>query len=297
MKKFSIIGLLMVLLMSLTLFTGCSKSNSQAANSGVPSHADPQKTRVIMLDIGQGDSMLIQTNGKNILVDASKIDTRKELLAKLDKYNVKSLDLVISTHAHEDHIGGMDAVLNTIPVKEIYDPGAPSTSKLFLNYLKKIKEKKIKFTVPQAGSKVMLGPNTYLEFYTPIDKKHVVKEGANNTSLVFKLVDSKFSMLFTGDIEKDVENILVQQYGNNLKSDVLKAPHHGSSTSSTQKFLDKVQAKDVVISCAAGNEYHHPHDAVIKRYEKDKMNIYVTHKTGDIGITATDKGYQINTSK
>lgn len=297
MKKFNIAGLLMVLLVSLALLSGCSKNSSQAANSGVLSQADPQKTRVIVFDIGQGDSMLIQTNGKNILVDASKIDTRKELLAKLDKYHVKSLDLVISTHAHEDHIGGMDAVLDNIPVKEIYDPGAPSTSKLFLNYLKKIKEKKIKFTVPQAGSKVVLGPDTYLEFYTPLDKKHLVKEGANNTSLVFKLIDSKFSMLFTGDIEKEVENILVQQYGSSLKSDVLKSPHHGSSTSSTQKFLDKVQAKDVVISCAVDNEYHHPHDSVIKRYEKDKINIYITNKTGDIGITAIDKGYQINTSK
>lgn len=297
MKKFNIVGLLMVLLVSLALLSGCSKNNSQAANSGVLSQADPQKTRVIVFDIGQGDSMLIQTNGKNILVDASKIDTRKDLLAKLDKYHVKSLDLVISTHAHEDHIGGMDVVLDNIPVKEIYDPGAPSTSKLFLNYLKKIKEKKIKFTVPQAGSKVVLGPDTYLEFYTPLDKKHLVKEGANNTSLVFKLVDSKFSMLFTGDIEKEVESILVQQYGSSLKSDVLKSPHHGSSTSSTQKFLDKVQAKDVVISCAVDNEYHHPHDSVIKRYEKDKINIYITNKTGDIGITAIDKGYQINTSK
>lgn len=291
--------LLLALLLTITVFiVGCSGNKAQTTNVGIATQPDPQRTRVIMLDIGQGDSMLIQTNGKNILVDASKIDTRKALLAKLEKYNVKSLDLVIATHAHEDHIGGMDAVFDKFYVKEVYDPGVPSTSKLFLNYLKKIKDKKIKFTVPKAGSKVELGPNTYLEFYTPFDEKYNnIKAGANNTSLVFKLVDSKFTMLFTGDIEKDIENILVRKYGDSLSSNILKSPHHGSSTSSTQKFLDKVKSKVVLISCAAGNDYNHPHDAVVKRYENSKMDIYVTNNTGDIGITATDKGYQINTSK
>lgn len=294
MKRIKSTSWLLVVSFLLTvLLFGCGAKKQQ---TGIPAQADPKKTRVIMLDIGQGDSMLIQANGKNILVDASKIDTRKELLAKLEHYKVTSLDLVIATHAHEDHIGGMDAVFNKIPVKEVFDAGVPSTSKLYHNYLLKIKEKKIKLTVPKAGSKIDLGQGVYLEFFTPLSHRPE-KDNTNNTSLVFKLVDSKFSMLFTGDIEKEGEKLIVEKYSDKLRSDVLKAPHHGSSTSSSQQFLDRIKAGDVLVSCAAGNDYKHPHESVVKRYQKNKMNMYITHQSGDIAITATDKGYSLTTSK
>ena len=285
--------LLLISFLAAILLFGCGAKKQPTDSSA---RSNTAGTKIIMLDIGQGDSMLIQANGKNILVDASKIDTRKLLIDKLERYNVKSLDLVIATHAHEDHIGGMDAVFKKFAVKEVMDAGAPSTSKLYYNYLMKIKEKKIKLTVPTAGSKVDLGNGAYLEFLTPLSN-NPDKDNINNTSLVFKLVDNNFSMLFTGDIEKEVESQLVRAYASKLRSDVLKAPHHGSKTSSTQQFLEQVKAKDVLVSCAVNNDYKHPHDVVVKRYEKNKMNMYVTHQSGDIIVTATESGYSLKTSK
>lgn len=287
------VSALVMLVFSVLLLAACG--SSKAKDESKPVATVTSNTKVIMLDIGQGDSMLIQSGGKNILVDASKIDTRQQLMAKLSKYNVKSLDLVIGTHAHEDHIGGMDAVLNTIPIKEIYDPGAPSTSKLYYNYLNKIKEKKIKFTIPRPGSKYEIATGVYLEFYTPLPVQG--DGGANNTSLVFKLVDPSFSMLFTGDVEKDMESLIVDKYGDKLQSNILKSPHHGSKTSSTPKFLEVVKARDVLISCAQGNDYGHPHQIVVDRYKKANMNMYVTYQKGDITVSGAEKGYKITTER
>lgn len=295
MKNNKIFNLLFLLafIVSILLTSGCVSQNTQV---GIAAQANPQKTRVIMLDIGQGDSIIIQAHGKNILVDASKIDTRAQLIAKLEHYQVKNLELVIATHAHEDHIGGFNEVFNKIPVKEVLDAGVPSTSKLYHNFLLKIKEKKIKFTVPQAGNKIELGPGTYLEFFTPLDKP-ATKDNINNTSLVFKLVDNNFSMLFTGDIEKNVEKLLVQKYPDSLRSDILKSPHHGSSTSSSQQFLNKINASAVLVSCAVDNEYKHPHEVVTNRYKKNNIRMYVTHQTGDIAVVGVDNSYLISTAK
>ena len=290
MKFLKLSKFLVLLLLTVAILTGCGNAKEKPTANAAQEHA-----KVIMLNIGQGDSMLIQAGGKNILVDASKIDTRKDLRGKLKKYSVQQLDLVIATHPHEDHIGGMDAVFNNLPVKEVYDPGAPSSSKLFLNYLNKIKEKKIKFTVPTAGSKYELGSGVYLEFFTPL--KPLVGEGANNVSLVFKLTDGKSSMLFTGDIEQPVEAALVSKYGAKLQSDILKAPHHASKTSSSQEFLNAVKAKDVLISCGENNDYKHPHQSVMKRYNEAKMQIYITYEKGDISVSFTAKGYKISTEK
>ncbi len=293
MRLKKIVLVLVSLLFATMAFTACGSGTKDTKTvSSKPTKSD---TKVIMLDIGQGDSMLIQADGKNILVDASKIDTRKDLLAKLNKYNVKSLDLVIGTHAHEDHIGGMEAVLNAIPVKEIYDPGAPSTSKLYYRYLTKIKEKKIKLTIPKPGSKYEIGEGTYLEFFTPLAVQG--DDNINNTSLVFKLVDSGFTMLFTGDIEKEMEGLLVEKYGSKLQSNILKSPHHGSRTSSTPNFLSTVQARDVLISCGANNDYKHPHQNIVERYKKANINMYITFEKGDITVNATDKGYKITTER
>lgn len=279
------------LLILLTL-AGCSKGNNATDNTTSPNF------RVVMLDVGQGDSILIQTGKKNILVDSSTVAMRDTLLAKLKKYNVKKLDLIVATHPHADHIGGFDAIFDAIAVTEVLDSSVPHTSKLYINYLKKIKDKKIKFTQPKAGDKIDLGNNTYLEFFTPITP--TIKDTSsdiNNGSMVFKLLHNNFSMLFTGDIQKEAEEYLSKKYSDKLSAVVLKAPHHGSSTSSTTKFLQVVKPQAVLISCSIDNEYHHPHPSVVKRYKKSQQQIYITAQHGDIILTADTNNYNITTEK
>lgn len=276
-----IIGL-MVLSM---LLMGCSSENKKSA----PINAAAVK--VVMLDIGQGDSLLIQANGKNILVDTGKIEHRSRLIEKLKKYQVSSIDILIATHPHEDHIGGIQAVLDNFTVKEVYDSGAKSSSKLYANYLKKVKEKKIKFSIPHEGDSVDLDKDIKLEFLTPLKKMPAeLVDDVNNNSIVFRLVTPEFKMLFTGDIEKDIEKILVANQKEKLVSDILKVPHHGSKTSSTKEFLAAVNAKVALISASKENEYKHPHQEVIARYKSRKQEIYLTADKGDIVIEgALDK--------
>ena len=107
----------------------------------------------------------------------------------------------------------------------------------------------------------------------------------NNNSIVGQLRYKDFTMLFTGDSERDAEQNMVKSYGNELQSDVLKSPHHGSRTSSSDDYLKTVKAKDVIISLAADNEYGHPHKQTLDRYKKYNMNVYRTDQDGTITIT------------
>ena len=287
-----IIVIISVLLLSIILL-GC-KAITQAKTEKI----DSKSLKVVMLDVGQGDSLLIQTDGKNILVDTGKIEQRSKLVEKLKKYGVSTIDLLIATHPHEDHIGGIQAVLDNFIVKEIYDSGAKSSSKLYANYLKKVKDKKIKFVVPKEGEVLAINDSVKLEFLTRLkNQPQELIEDVNNNSIVFRLVSSNFTMLFTGDIEKQVEKILVEQQQDKLKSDILKAPHHGSKTSSSKDFLKAVAAKDVLISAAQNNEYKHPHQEVVNRYKSLKENMYLTADTGDILIESSGASYKISTER
>lgn len=282
--------LILTVLLSFSLW-GCFSPKPKLTAS-VP------QVQVIMLDIGQGDSILIKTQEKNILVDTGKIEQRAKLVEKLKKYQVNTIDLLIATHPHEDHIGGIQAVLENFTVKEIYDSGAKSSSKLYANYLKQAKNKKIKFSVPKEGQTLVIDDSLKLEFLTPlINSAPELRENMNNNSIVFRLVTPDLKMLFTGDIEKEVEKFLLEKQAEKLKSDILKVPHHGSRTSSSKKFLEVVNAKDAVVSAAKENEYKHPHPEVVSRYKARKQSMYLTADKGDICITSAGTGYNIKTER
>lgn len=306
------------LLLSLTLLlAGCgaaktadntavsASSSAQASAKAAVQTSVPQGTISIkMLDVGQGDAILIQTQEQTVLIDTSDVDERDKLRAQLAKAGVKKIDKVILTHPHADHIGGMEVLLDgSYEIGSIYDNGMPSTSKLYLSYMKKAKARGIPHHALKAGDVLDFGGGAQFKVLSP--EESLVRKGQqkgykhdpNNESVVGRLTFGQFAMLFTGDAEKEAEASIAARYGSELKSQVLKAPHHGSKTSSSAAYLRLVQPETCVISCGAGNDYGHPHKETLKKYAAIHAKTYETDKNGTITVTSDGKSYEVKEEK
>ena len=295
-KKWATSALAALIFFCAPLLGGCMGATAPANSAGQT--ADGTIT-VKVLNIGQGDSILIQTGEKTVLVDTSDVDERDKLRAELKKADVKKIDTIILTHPHADHIGGMDVLLDEYTVGMVYDNGMPSTSKLYLGYVKKLKEKKIERKGLVAGDRVDLGGGAVFEVLGP--SAELVKEGSvkgykhdpNNESVVGRLVFGDFSMMLTGDAEKKEEKEILASGGAQIKSTILKSGHHGSKTSSSADFLRAVQPEAALISCGVNNDYGHPHKETMKKYHALNIPIYVTAENGTITVTSDGKTYKI----
>ena len=316
MKKYLqiICGLILCCTM---LLTGCGQSGGQSSDTATKSKAEVKGQLIInMLDIGQGDAVLIQTGAKNILIDTGddkyyedgkKGKENTQLLTELQKLKIDHIDTLVMTHAHADHIGKADKVIAQYGVKELVYNGIPSTSKYFINALKAAKANGTQQVKVKAGDVLDFGNGVSFEIVSPsqglIDEdtaaiKAKKKVDVNNESVVGRLTFGNFAMLFTGDAEGPVEKEMVASYGKKLKCQVLKAGHHGSKTSSTAEFLKLVQPESVVMSLGVNNQYGHPHEALLKRLQKQGVkNIYRTDANGTITIVSDGSSYSITTEK
>lgn len=257
--------------------SGCSSNNNNTNSNN--------EVKIEFLDIGQGDASLIYTKDEVIMIDTGDVDERDRLEKLLKERNISTIDKLIITHPHADHIGGAYVVFKNVNVKEVYDNGDATTSKTYQTYLKNIKQKNIAYHQLKAGDTVDFGDGVSFKVFSPTEKMIKNDDDLNNNSIVGQLRYKDFTMLFTGDSERDAEQNMVKSYGDELQSDVLKSPHHGSRTSSSDDYLKTVKAKDVIISLAADNEYGHPHKQTLDRYKKYNMNVYRTDQDGTITIT------------
>lgn len=316
MKKYLqiICGLILCCTM---LLTGCSQGGGQSSDTATNSKAEAKgQLTISMLDIGQGDAVLIQTGAKNILIDTGddkyyedgkKGKENTQLLTELQKLKIDHIDTLVMTHAHADHIGKADKVIAQYGVKELVYNGIPSTSKYFINALKAAKANGTQQVKVKAGDVLDFGNGVSFEIVSPsqslIDEdtaaiKAKKKVDVNNESVVGRLTFGNFAMLFTGDAEGPVEKDMVASYGKKLKCQVLKAGHHGSKTSSTAEFLKLVQPESVVMSLGVNNQYGHPHEALLNRLQKQGVkNIYRTDANGTITIVSDGSSYSITTEK
>lgn len=316
MKKYLqiICGLILCCTM---LLTGCGQSGGQSSDTAAKSKAEAKgQLTISMLDIGQGDAVLIQTGAKNILIDTGddkyyedgkKGKENTQLLTELQKLKIDHIDTLVMTHAHADHIGKADKVIAQYGVKELVYNGIPSTSKYFINALKAAKANGTQQVKVKAGDVLDFGNGVSFEIVSPsqslIDEdtaaiKAKKKVDVNNESVVGRLTFGDFAMLFTGDAEGPVEKDMVASYGKKLKCQMLKAGHHGSKTSSTAEFLKLVQPESVVMSLGVNNQYGHPHEALLNRLQKQGVkNIYRTDANGTITIVSDGSSYSITTEK
>lgn len=242
--------------------------------------------KVHFLDVGQGDSIFIELpTNETILIDASIKDASDKIIKYLKEENVSKIDYVFATHPHSDHIGGMSAVIKAFDIGQIYMPKAVTTTKTYENLLLTIKDKNLKIKTAKAGNTIIDTDDLKLVVLAPNQDSY---ESLNNYSIVLKLTYKEKSFLFMGD----AETLSEKEITGDVQADVLKVGHHGSRTSTSQAFLNKVNPSYAVISVGLNNDYKHPHQEVIDRLEKKNIKIYRTDQNGDI-IFTTD-GYNID---
>ncbi|MDO8555450.1 MAG: ComEC/Rec2 family competence protein [bacterium] len=241
---------------------------------------------VAFLDVGQGDAIFIQApNGNQILVDAGP--PNKKVLKELSKvmpFYDRSIDVVIESHPDADHIGGVPEVLRRYDVFLVMEPGVNSDSAVYSEAEKLIKEKNVKKVLARKGMKIDLGENIFLLVLFP--DRDASGLDTNYASVILKLVYGETSFLLTGDSPKEIESYLTEIYKEGLASEVLKAGHHGSDTSTSELFLGYTAPQYAVISVGKDNKYGHPRKEVLDRLEKFGVNILRTDEQGTIIFTS-----------
>jgi competence protein ComEC len=244
---------------------------------------------VTFIDVGQGDAELINADGEFMLIDAGPQENDAAVLDCLQENGVETISLLVGTHPHEDHIGGMADVLNQYDVEEIMMPRVMSEIKAFEDLLLAVQSKNMSITSPVPGTIYAVG-NAMVTVIAPAGDDYSL----NNFSIVLRVDYGETSFLFTGDIEEDAEDDILDT-GADIDVDVLKVAHHGSRTSTNLSFLSATSPKIAVISCGKDNPYGQPEDLILFRLTRTGVDVYRTDQDGDITLTTDGKTITLET--
>lgn len=235
--------------------------------------------KVHYLDVGQGDSIFLEfPNEKTMLIDASVSDASDKIINYIEALNYSKIDYLIATHPHSDHIGGMKEVVNNFDLGLIYMPKVVTTTTTYENLLQAIANKGHKIKTAKAGLNIIDEGNLKVEILAPNSESY---EELNDYSVVLKVTYKDRSFIFMGDAEKLSEDEITH----NVKADVIKIGHHGSSSSTSSRFLKRVNPGFAVISVGKDNPYNHPSEIVLKRLENNNVKLYRTDINGNIIFT------------
>ena len=259
--------------------------------AATPGHAD---MTVHFIDVGQGGGVLVQKNGKTIMYDCGDIGAGKDVVDYLDTFDVKNIDMMIISHAHQDHMGGCIAVLkSSVAVKNVYHNGSTADTKIWKKFKKVLQQKVtqnktkvhiVKQDTTEDGLEILVAYDSHGEF---------IKEADN--SILVRLVDDQVKILLTGDCEKPCEKEIAST--SPVDATVLNVGHHGSEASSSQEFLSKVSPLIAVVSAGEGNRYGHPKAAVLDRLNQVNAEIYRTDFNGSVVIRSDGKKVRVETEK
>ena len=236
------------------------------------------EAQVYFIDVGQGDSELIRLkdSGIDILIDAGTRSTKQELADYLKELGVDDIDILIGTHPHEDHIGGMAKIIEEFPIGTLYLPETSDemtpTTKTYESLLDAAESKNVTVRTASAGDMLLEQGNTSFKVLSP---SHTDYDNLNDYSIVTRLKVGDTAFLFQGDAETPVEEEILDS-GADVSCDVIKLGHHGSSTSSSRAYLEAANPSAAVISCGVGNEYGHPHRETMDLLEKLSITPYRT---------------------
>ncbi|MFA6307123.1 MAG: ComEC/Rec2 family competence protein [Patescibacteria group bacterium] len=255
----------------------------------------PKNLEVDFLDVGQGDAILIKTpGGQNVLIDGGPDKAVIKRLGENLAWWDKQIDLMVLTHAHDDHVTGLIDVLKRYDVKKILYTGAVHNAPNYLAWLKLARDKKAPLLIIDKEQTINLGAGAKMEILYPaeslLDK---TLADLNDSSIIIKLIYGQNKFLLTGDASEKVEKILLTN-GADLSADVLKVAHHGSQYSSSEEFLEKVKPAMAIIEVGKNNDFGHPSLRIIKRLERSGAEIFRTDEEGTIKIISNGQDLTVN---
>jgi len=246
---------------------------------------------VDVLDIGQGDAILVRGGGKTALIDSG--DRNSPTVAQLHQLGVERLDLVVASHPHADHIGRMPDVLQSFEVGLYLDSGLPHTTRIFESTMSAVEDVGVDYASANRGMILRLGEEATFTVLFPIDGKMLrgTRSDLNSNSVVLRLDHGANSFLFTGDAEAPTERALIAAGIEPV--DVLKVPHHGSHHSSTRAFLEALGPQIAVISAGRANKYGHPDDEAVHRLGEVGAAIYRTDLSSHLRIISDGESLEV----
>ncbi len=269
-RLISLFALLALLLCACEMPAPALPTETEAAASG--------ELCVHFIDVGQADCALLSCDGEYLLIDGGNKADSSLVVTYLEEQGVSELAAVVCTHAHEDHVGGLPAVLAVYPTAAVYAPTNTYSSAVFDDFLYYTDQQGLSVTIPAAGDSFTLGDATL----TVLGPTKSYAE-TNDTSLVLRVCYGNTTFLFTGDMETDAENDMLEYWdGFDFHADVLKVGHHGSNTSTGYRFLNAVMPEYGIISVGAGNSYGHPHEEPLSRLTQAGVTILRTDTLGTI---------------
>lgn len=274
---------LLIFLMAL-LLVGCTEVTPSTAPTATPG----KEMLVHFLDVGQGDSILVQSpNGKTMLIDGGVKGAGKDIVAYLRSIGVSKLDYVVATHPDADHIGGLITVLNSISIKNFIDSGKVHTSQTFEEMLTLVNDKNIPYIVPQIGDLIALDEALKIEVLAADE----TASDNNEASIVLHITYNDISFLLTGDAGISAEKEMMER--GDVQATILKAGHHGSNTSSLPSFIEAVHPQATILSYGQDNKYGHPHVEVIDALQQVGSEIYGTAEAGTIVVKTDGATFEV----
>lgn len=255
--------------------------------------------QVIFLDVGQGDAILVRTpGGRVLLVDGGPPEAGPRLVRDLKRLGVERIDVLLSTHPHADHIGGLLEVLQAFPVGVVYDPGVVHTTSTFERYLRLIEQKGIPFRLARRGVELPLGEEVRAQVLWPEVEAVARAEEAgelNAASVVVRLSYGQVALLLTGDIEREQEEVLLRR--GDVRAQILKVAHHGSNSSTGSTFLVRVGPRVAVIQVGRDNPYGHPGRQVLARLAARGVEVWRTDQNGTVSLESDGVTWQIRAER
>ena len=302
-KKLNFIGVFVIVLICILGIFPLSSNEKEVSNDGgledtvkiEDSYSsyiiEGAKIKVHYIDVGEGDSIFIELpNDMTMLIDAGESNVSSYIAEYIRDLGYLKIDYLIGTHPHADHIGGMSYIINNFVIGKIYMPKAISTSKTYENLLNTIVDNNLKVTTAKVGVSILNIDNLRVDIIAPNSDNY---SDLNNYSAVIKIVYKNKSFLFMGDAERVSED----EIKTDVSVDVIKVGHHGSDTSSSASFVKKVNAKYAIISVGADNEYNHPSEDVVSRFQSSGAKVYRTDLNGNIIVTSDGDTLEVTTSK
>ena len=284
---------LLAVLLAIGLLAGCSGEQAAVIHDAIdvsvsaPALQSEYEDLVIhYIDVGQGDSTLLICKGETMLIDAGENDKGTYVQNYLLKQGVSKIDYLVGTHPHSDYIGGADIIITKFDVSHAILPNKKTDTRTYDYVMQAMRYRNITPEHPGIGDTFMLG-DAKVTVLSPGD--HDYGDELNDYSFSVLVEHGNDRFIFTGDAETEAESDIVDT-GIDIEADVYQAGHHGSRTSSSDKFLDAVNPSSVVISCGEDNKYGHPHAETMNKFRERGMAVYRTDEEGTIIATSTGNG-------